>query len=89
MEKIKNINEIKKKSDKYLMNSFKRQEICFLYGSGEILYDTEGKSYIDFVSGNTANTLGHANADWIASLREQADRLILTSTIITMNSKRI
>jgi acetylornithine/N-succinyldiaminopimelate aminotransferase len=76
---MSSFEEIKNKSDKYLMQNYGRQQIAFTYGSGEMLHDTEGKTYIDFLSGVAVNTLGHCNADWVEALREQSDILVHTS----------
>lgn len=67
--------EILAKSERYLMPNYRRQEVAFTFGSGEVLYDVEGREYIDLLSGLATNTLGHANADWVAAVRDQADKL--------------
>ncbi|MDX1957684.1 MAG: aspartate aminotransferase family protein [Leptospiraceae bacterium] len=73
--------EIKERSDKYILGNYKRYEIAFEYGSGDLLYDLNGKEYIDFQSGIAVTNLGHGEADIIESLRDQADKLIHTSNL--------
>ena len=71
--------EIKEKSDKYLLGNYRRQPIAFYFGQGEYLYDTSNKRYIDFFSGIAVTNLGHGEADITEAIRDQADRIIHTS----------
>ncbi len=70
---------IKEKSDQYVLGNYGRYDIAFEYGVGEYLFDTEGKQYLDFMSGIAVTNLGHSEADIIDSLREQADKVFHTS----------
>lgn len=73
--------EIKEKSDKYLLGNYKRQPVAFYFGQGEYLYDTNNKQYIDFLSGISVVNLGHGEADIIEAIREQSDRIIHSSNL--------
>ncbi len=73
------LDEIKLKSKKYLLGNYSPYDVCFKYGVGELLFDTENKQYIDFLSGVAVMNLGHSDADILDALREQADRLFQTS----------
>jgi acetylornithine aminotransferase len=70
---------IKEKSDKYILGNYGRFDVAFEYGAGEYLFDSEGKQYLDFMSGIAVTNLGHSEADIIDSLREQADKVFHTS----------
>lgn len=70
---------IKDKSDRYVLGNYGRFDIAFEYGVGELLFDVDGKQYIDFQSGIAVTNLGHSEADIIDTLREQADKLFHTS----------
>jgi len=48
-------------------------------GKGTMLYDVNGKKYFDFLSAYSAVNQGHCHPKIIASLKEQAGRLTLTS----------
>ncbi len=74
-------SEIQAKTDKYILGNYSRYPACFEYGVGDYLFDVEGKQYIDFQCGIAVTNLGHAEADIIDSLREQADRLFHTSNL--------
>ncbi|MCB1176087.1 MAG: aminotransferase class III-fold pyridoxal phosphate-dependent enzyme, partial [Leptospiraceae bacterium] len=73
--------DIKSKSEKYILGNYSRNEICFEYGVGEYLFDTDGNKYLDFQSGIAVTNLGHSEADIIDALREQADKLFHTSNL--------
>ena len=67
---------------KYYMNTFgDRQRVCFERGEGIKLYDTEGKTYYDFLGGIAVNALGHGHKDFIAALKAQLDKVIHTSSL--------
>lgn len=67
---------------KYYMNTFgDRQRVCFERGEGIKLYDTEGKTYYDFLGGIAVNALGHGHRDFIAALKAQLDKVIHTSSL--------
>jgi ornithine--oxo-acid transaminase len=48
-------------------------------GEGAFLYDVDGKSYYDFLSGYSAVNQGHCHPKIIAALTTQASKLTLTS----------
>jgi len=45
------------------------------------LYDVEGKKYLDLAAGVAVNSLGHADRDWVNTLKEQAQKLAHVSNI--------
>ncbi len=68
--------------EKYYMNTFgKRTPVCFEYGKGIYLVDTEGREYIDFFSGIAVNALGHAHPSMVHALQDQAAKLLHTSNV--------
>lgn len=75
------IESIKEKTNKYVLGTYNRFDIAFEYGVGELLFDVNGKQYIDFQSGISVTNLGHSEADIIDALREQADKLFHTSNL--------
>jgi acetylornithine/N-succinyldiaminopimelate aminotransferase len=69
--------EIVEMDKKYYMNTFgNRTPICFQYGKGINLWDTEGKMYYDFIAGIAVNALGHAHPALVKAITEQAGKLI-------------
>ena len=45
-------------------------------GAGDLLFDEDGKRYLDFVQGWAVNSLGHAPAEVARALTEQASQLV-------------
>lgn len=75
------LKKIKELSGKHYMNVFSRQNVCFVRGNGNRLYDTAGKEYIDFVSGLGVNCLGHNHPELVKAISEQAATLIHSSNL--------
>lgn len=46
-------------ADKYLVQNYKRQPIALVKGRKSSVWDTDGKKYLDFVSGLAVTNLGH------------------------------
>ena len=73
--------EIRALDEKYILNTYNRVPISFHYGSGEFLYDSHGKEYIDFLSGLAVTSMGHAHADALNALNHQAELLWHSSNL--------
>lgn len=74
-------NEIFEESKKYVMNTYKRTPLFIVKGRGNRIYDSEGKEYIDFVSGLAVNNLGHCNPRVTVAFQKQAQKLVHTSNL--------
>ena len=59
----------------YLAKNYNRKKIAFKYGKGSYLYSTEGKKYLDFVSGIAVNSLGHAHPKLVKTIKDQSKKL--------------
>lgn len=62
--------------DKVIANNYGSFEVIFQRGEGSRLYDTNGKEYIDFVSGIGVNCLGHNHPALVKAVQEQATKQI-------------
>ena len=49
--------------------------------SGMHLYDTEGKSYLDFLSGIAVNSLGNCHPRLVKAIQEQATQMLQISNM--------
>ncbi len=58
-----------------------RLPVAFTHGQGVWLYDTEGKRYLDGLSGIGVSCLGHAHPALVKAISEQAAKVIHTSNI--------
>ncbi|HVD46983.1 MAG TPA: acetylornithine transaminase [Candidatus Limnocylindria bacterium] len=63
------------------MQTGRRLPVTFVRGEGCLLFDEEGKEYLDLVAGIAVNLLGHAHPDIARSLSGQSRTLIHTSNL--------
>ena len=70
-----------------LMQTYARLPVTFSHGMGVYLYDSEGRRYLDGISGIGVNALGHAHPAVTAAIREQADKLVHTSNLYRIESQ--
>ena len=54
-----------------------RPEVAFVRGDGALLYDADGKEYIDCLAGIGVASVGHGNPRLAAAVAEQAARLVV------------
>ncbi|WP_437879575.1 aminotransferase class III-fold pyridoxal phosphate-dependent enzyme [Pseudomonas sp. LRF_L74] len=59
-----------------LMNTVARPPQIFVRGQGSWLWDSEGRSYLDFTQGWAVNSLGHSPRAVVQALSRQAEQLI-------------
>ena len=64
-----------------LMQTYARLPVTFSHGAGVYLYDTDGRRYLDALSGIAVNGLGHAHPAVTKAIRDQADKLLHTSNL--------
>ena len=64
-----------------LLSTYERQPILFVRGRGVHLWDSEGKRYLDFLSGIGVNALGHNHPAIQTTIKRQAGRLIHISNL--------
>jgi acetylornithine/N-succinyldiaminopimelate aminotransferase len=65
----------------HVLQTYKRQPVVFVRGEGTRLFDENGRSYLDFISGIGVCVLGHAHPGLAAVLAEQSKTLIHTSNL--------
>lgn len=66
-------------AEKALLHTYNRYQVVFDKGEGVYLYDTDGKRYLDFVSGIAVFALGYHNEEYNDALKAQIDKIIHTS----------
>ena len=66
---------------RYLMQTYRRADVVLERGEGVYLYDTDGKRYLDFMSGIAVAALGHADPEVTAAVAEQAATLTHVSNL--------
>ncbi len=68
-------------ADQVMAKTYKRSSVVFSRGSGCTLWDTEGRSYIDFVAGIAVCNLGHAHPAISRALAQQSETLVHVSNL--------
>ncbi|HBW36032.1 MAG TPA: acetylornithine transaminase [Desulfosporosinus sp.] len=66
---------------KVVMNTYGRLPMTIVKGDGAWVWDSEGKQYLDFVTGLAVNSLGHSHPAIVRAIQEQAKELLHTSNI--------
>ncbi|MCE7697344.1 MAG: aspartate aminotransferase family protein, partial [Methanobacterium paludis] len=76
-----NTKEIMALDNEYVMHTYGRQPLALKKGKGAVVWDVEGKSYIDCVAGIAVNNVGHAHPKVAEAICKQAQELIHCSNI--------
>ena len=59
----------------YLAKNYNRKKISFKRGRGSYLFSTDGKKYLDMLSGIAVNSLGHAHPKLVKTIKDQSKKL--------------
>jgi len=65
----------------HLMNTYGRLPVAFERGHGVWLWDTQGKRYLDALSGIAVSGVGHAHPRLVQAIATQAGRIIHASNL--------
>jgi len=68
-------NELMKQADRVMAPTYQRYPLVIARGQGCMLWDVQGRSYVDFVAGIAVCSLGHAHPAVVRALKAQADVL--------------
>jgi predicted acetylornithine/succinylornithine family transaminase len=66
---------------RYLMQTYRRAPVEFVRGEGAVLWDSEGREYLDFLAGISVCSVGHCHPAVVEAIREQAGRLMHVSNL--------
>lgn len=72
----------------HLMTTYAPLPVCFEQGEGALLKDSNGKTYLDALSGIAVCGLGHAHPAVSKAISEQASRLIHTSNLYCIQNQQ-
>jgi acetylornithine/N-succinyldiaminopimelate aminotransferase len=75
------LDELRALEERYLMRTYRRAPVEFVRGEGALLWDSEGKEYLDFLAGISVCSVGHCHPAVVAAIREQAGRLMHVSNL--------
>jgi acetylornithine/N-succinyldiaminopimelate aminotransferase len=65
----------------HVLQTYKRQPVVLVRGEGSRLFDSDGRVYLDFLSGIGVAVLGHGHAGLAEVVADQARTLIHTSNL--------
>ena len=72
---------IREIDNEYIANTYARFPLCLVKGKGSLVYDENGKEYIDLGTGIAVNTFGYSDDEWIGAVTEQLGALQHTSNL--------
>ena len=73
--------ELQELESRWVMPTYKRAEVEFVRGEGARLWDSEGKGYLDFLTGISVCSVGHCHPAVVEAVREQAGVLMHASNL--------
>ena len=71
----------KELDSKYVASTYARFPVCLVSGKGSLVYDEDGKEYIDLGTGIAVNTFGYSDDEWIDAVNAQLSKLQHTSNL--------
>ncbi len=73
--------DIKKIDGEYVAGTYARFPLEIVSGKGSLVYDENGKEYIDLGTGIAVNTFGVSDDEWVAAVTEQLTKCQHTSNL--------
>ena len=67
--------DIFQKDSEYIANTYARFPVALTSGKGSLVYDENGKEYIDLSTGIAVNTFGIADDEWVNAVTQQLIRI--------------
>ena len=67
--------DVKQQDKTYVAPTYGRADVTFTRGKGSLLWDDNGKEYIDFCTGIAVNGLGIAEENWLSAVTAQLNAL--------------
>ena len=78
---LMNTEEIMALDKEYVMQTYGRYPLALSKGQGSIVWDVEGKTYIDCFAGIAVNNVGHSHPNVVNAICKQAKKMIHCSNI--------
>ncbi len=74
-------DELIKRESEAIIQTYARQDVVLVRGSGAVVWDSDGREYLDFVAGIAVNNVGHCHPAVVEAIKRQAETLIHTSNL--------
>ena len=75
------VSELQALESRYAIDTYARAPVEFVRGSGALLWDADGKEYLDFFAGLSVHNAGHCHPRIVAAISEQAATLAGSSNL--------
>ena len=76
-------------NNEHIMSTYASAPVTFESGKGAVLTDTNGKEYLDALSGIAVCGLGHAHPAVAKAIAEQANKLLHTSNLYQIKNQQM
>ncbi|MDH5710612.1 MAG: acetylornithine transaminase [Gammaproteobacteria bacterium] len=76
-------------NNEHIMSTYASASVTFESGKGAVLTDTNGKEYLDALSGIAVCGLGHAHPAVAKAISEQANKLLHTSNLYQIKNQQL
>lgn len=74
--------------NEYLMKNYAPMSVCFEKGDGALLWDDNGKEYLDALCGIAVTSLGHKHPAVTSAIQSQAEQLLHTSNLYSIERQQ-
>lgn len=74
-------DDLMKRETEAIIQTYNRQKVVLVRGSGAKVWGSDGKEYLDFVAGIAVNNVGHCHPAVVEAIKRQAETLIHTSNL--------
>jgi acetylornithine/N-succinyldiaminopimelate aminotransferase len=75
------LEEIQAREARHVLQTYRRNPVTLVRGQGVRLYDSDGREYLDLLSGIGVASLGHAHPGLARAIADQAQLLLHTSNL--------
>jgi len=69
---------------KFIVGNYAPPALEITRGKGSILWDKNGKDYLDFASGIAVTNVGHGHPHWVKCVQQQASELVHCSNLFSI-----
>lgn len=78
---LSSLDELRALDAQHVMQTYGRLPVAFVRGQGTLLWDSEGRQYLDFLGGLAVTSLGHSHPAVADALADQARTLLHVSNL--------
>jgi len=82
-------DEIKALNDAHVINTYGERTVALSRGEGMLLWDAEGKEYLDFFAGIAVCNLGHCHPAVTQAICDQAKKLVHVSNLYYIEAQTL